>query len=504
MPDPSDRYAAWKAPQDDGGVLLWPEPGRLIDDARANNRILRAADAARVKTVPLADLRRQMRVFLGVGSDDQLVFATGHQTELHHPGVWAKNVLIDAAATKVGGTAVHVAVDTDAPKHLALRFPGYGRPFTDDPSAASADWAGLVAPPTPAHLADLERDVARAAAADWPFAPSTAAFFAAVRRLALEAETLPGMLAAALHEYDWDLGLRYTVLLASPIWRSPPYLAFVHHVLANADRFAADYNAALSAYRDRHGIRTPGRPMPDLACRDDRCETPFWRDDLTRGRRVRAWAERARGGRWALSAGDDRVELDPSADAATAADRLAGFLRRHNLRLSPRALTLTAVLRLLVADGFVHGIGGGQYDQVADAVIARHFGVDPPRFCVTTATLYWPPAAGRRRTSLPDLLREGHRLKHDALGPAKAAMVAAIDAAPRRSAGRQELFLHLQRELHAAAERGGLLAEWADRIRGAKARVVEERAVFDRELFYAIQPRERLEGVIEAYRSRVR
>ena len=69
----------------------------------------------------------------------------------------------------------------------------------------------------------------------------------------------------------------------------------------------------------------------------------------------------------------DEFPFDPSANGWDAAGRLLAWLRRNSLRLSPRALTLTAMLRLLVADQFVHGIGGGQYDQVLDSLIARHF-----------------------------------------------------------------------------------------------------------------------------------
>ena len=62
---------------------------------------------------------------------------------------------------------------------------------------------------------------------------------------------------------------------------------------------------------------------------------------------------------WVLHAGGDRFAFDPAADGWDAADRLAAFLRRHDLRLAPRALTLTLFFRLLLVDQFVHGIGGG-------------------------------------------------------------------------------------------------------------------------------------------------
>lgn len=504
MVELAQRYAAWKAPQADGALLLWPAADVLVEQARENNRRL-TAETATVQNTPLADLRRQFRQFLGIQDDAQLAFVTGHQAELHHPGVWAKNLLIDAGATATGGTAMHVAVDTDAPKHLTIRFPGQSLPFTDDPAAGGGDWSQLVAPPTPAHLSHLSSEIA-AAAKGWPFDPSIEPFLDCCRRLSLDAEHLPHLLTAALHESDWGMGLRYSALLASPLWISPPFLALAYHVLARADQFAADYNAALAAYRERNGIRTPGRPMPDLVLQQgrgdavDRCETPFWRDDLSHGRRVRAWVERS-GGHWALTAGEAALPLDPNLPADEAADALIAFLRRHNLRLSPRALMLTMTLRLLLADQFVHGIGGGQYDQVTDQIIASHYGIDPPAFAVTTATLFWPTAAGKQRTNIPALKQLGHRLRHGLLGDAKAKQVAEIDAAPRGSAERQRLFQQLQSALTEAAIHSTDLQAWDQRLRDAAVSVIEERAIFDRELFYLLQPKERLERLIDVYRG---
>src|SRR5215213_8113455 len=94
-----ERYADWKAPADDGAVLLWPEAGELLRDTAANHALLSNADTP-IQGVPLRDLRTQLRAWIGHTNDDQLLFATGHQSELHHPGVWAKNALIDAAANR--------------------------------------------------------------------------------------------------------------------------------------------------------------------------------------------------------------------------------------------------------------------------------------------------------------------------------------------------------------------------------------------------------------------
>jgi hypothetical protein len=169
------------------------------------------------------------------------------------------------------------------------------------------------------------------------------------------------------------------------------------------------------------------------------------------------------------------------------------------VRLSPRALTLTMFFRLALVDQFIHGIGGGRYDQVTDRLIARHFNIEPPRFCVTTATLYFPDAVGRSRVCMPCVAQEGHKLRHNVLGERKRELVARIEAAPRKSLDRSAAFYEMHRQLAAARHTHPLLSRWDEHVREVQQREAEEASVFDRELFYAIQPRERLTRLIERY-----
>jgi hypothetical protein len=497
MDAPPVRYDRWKAPSEDGKVLLWPAGHDLLAQTLENQRRLSSTDSVSIQNVPLPQVRRCMRQWLG--HEDQLpLVATGHQAELHHPGVWAKNALIDAAATALGGRAVHFAIDTDAPKHLQLRWPGGSIPLTDDPMATQAEWAGLVAPPSPAHLRDVERSISETAS-HWNFEPTIGMFLASMRRLALGSSNLALALTDALHGLDWDLGLRYDALLVSPILQAEPYLLFAHHLLARAGELAVQYNAALARFRSRNKIKNSGRPMPDLRHSADECEVPFWLDSLTCGMRARAAVVRS-GDSWALQAGEDEFPFHPAIDGWEAATKLLFWLRKHGLRLSPRALTLTWVLRLLVVDHFVHGIGGGQYDQVLDDLIASYLGSEPPRFSVTTATLYFPDAVGKPRVCLPCLVQEAHRSRHAVLGEEKVRLVERIAASPRRSRERSELFQEMHKKLSLASGLPQIRA-WEERIRDAEQQSQEQRMLFDRELFYAIQPRDRLFAMIDRYRE---
>lgn len=492
-------YPDWKAPAEDGRLLVWPDAPQLLDDTLANHERLNA-ETAPIQNIPLCELRRRQRTWLGMDASTP-VLATGHQTELYHPGVWAKLALINAAAPKVAGHAYHFAVDTDSPKHLTLRWPGEAAPITDDPNLLSAEWSGLLDGPTPRHIRAL-RTAVNHAKSNWSFEPMLDSFLDSLQKLSLEEPKLSRGLTNGQHQLDWSLGLRHDAVVTSPMWMSEGYLVFVCHVLSRAGEFAADYNAALAEYRSFHRIDSTTRPMPDLHVDSAECEVPFWLDDLATGGRARATVMLAKDA-WTLAApGGDRFNFDASADGWESADVLLKFLRRHSLRLSPRALTLTLFLRLAVADQFVHGIGGGRYDQVTDRLSVRHFGIEPPKFSVTTATLYFPDAVGRSRACLPCLMQEGHQLKHRVLGGEKMRMVERIASLPRRSPQRSMAFSEMHHRRSAAVLQDPRVKAWENRLREATQQSADDQSLFDRELFYGIQPRERLERVIQNYRER--
>ena len=87
-PPPAHDYAHWKAPREDGQILIWPEPAVLLEQTLQNHKRLSAAADVLVQNVPLAELRRRQRQWIHHDNDEQPLIGDGHQTELHHPGVW--------------------------------------------------------------------------------------------------------------------------------------------------------------------------------------------------------------------------------------------------------------------------------------------------------------------------------------------------------------------------------------------------------------------------------
>ena len=64
-------------------------------------------------------------------------------------------------------------------------------------------------------------------------------------------------------------------------------------------------------------------------------------------------------------------------------------------------MTTTLFARLLLADMFIHGLGGGKYDELTDSLMRDFYGIEPPSFLVLTGTLrlpfqktFWSPGYG--------------------------------------------------------------------------------------------------------------
>ena len=92
-------------------------------------------------------------------------------------------------------------------------------------------------------------------------------------------------------------------------------------------------------------------------------------------------------------------------------------------------------------------------------------------------------------------------MRHGVLGERKHELVAAINEAPRRSLERSERFYRMQRELNAARQSNPAIETWEQRLRESEQADAEDAPLFDRELFYPLQSRERLATLIDRYRG---
>lgn len=435
-PSPPRRF---RAPEASGERLLHPPlaataeaPADCIDTLLDNNRLLRAAFDTRVADLRLWELiaatRREVLTVAAEYSSHyrdverprdvadwiaRPIVMGGHQPELFHAGVWLKNSALAAYARRVGGTAVNLVVDTDRCARTSVGVP-VGTPasahvetvaFDATGDAMAWEERGILDD----HLFSAFGDRASDLLLPLEQAPILRHWWPLVMERAAESRRLGLAIAQARHALEGRFGIDTLELPVSELVRLPTVLVFTGWLLTRARALHEAYNAALAEHRLACGVRGRARPMPDLAVRPDESgegtwfEVPWWlwsRDDP---RRRRVFANVATAGTLVLSDLETlRVELPVTPD--TSPSRWVDALQRmetHDLRLRPRALVTTLIARLLVADVFVHGIGGAAYDRITDGIVRRLTGCDPPRYAVVTGTLrlpvdrLFPDSAGR-------------------------------------------------------------------------------------------------------------
>lgn len=375
-----------------------PDAGNLARFAATNARRL-ASERASVLGQPLSEWRTRARIAVAGASDAPLV-VVGHQPEFLHPGVWAKHVIARRLVDRIGGAAINLVVDNDAPQRLALVVPDPadanrsatvldalsrgGRAFETIPAWSAAD------------IARLRRQVEEVLLPQFDASMMPVFFDAMLGRAGAD---LVDQMAAGRRAVEHAVGVSVDDVRVSTL----PWLPWLAEMALNAEQFAASYNGALAAYRKERRVRGAHRPIPDLAIRDGRVEVAAWayRDD---GARKRVWVE-SRGSAIRLLADDTRIgEIDADQLRRAALDETVSesaidprTTTWNGWRLRPRALTLTIWARLFLADLFIHGIGGAKYDRISDLIIADYFGIAPPPYGCVSATLVpeWLPSSDR-------------------------------------------------------------------------------------------------------------
>jgi hypothetical protein len=204
------------------------------------------------------------------------------------------------------------------------------------------------------------------------------------------------MLAPAMSQMRHQLELAWHAgsleIPQSLVCQTSPFRWFAAALLGDADRFRTAYNRSLADYRQTHRLRNHAQPVPDLAADDGWTEAPFWiwsSENPTR----RPLFVKPSAGQLLLSdqAGWSETLPEHRDDASSVVERLAEWESR-GVKLRTRALMTTMYARLLLADVFIHGIGGAKYDQVTDAICEQYFGFRLPTHLTLTGTLRLPIA----------------------------------------------------------------------------------------------------------------
>jgi len=320
------------------------------------------------------------------------VIMTGHQPVIFHSGLTFKYEITEEFAARNGLIAVAVVIDTDEGDAGAFTFPAEpisGQIATalvrQDQNAAvartesslavelpllitaSASFAqttslyaaGRLQPPTELHAVASR-------AADSLTALGCPAEAERMQHFAAEYAQLPTrsmMEANLIVRRNAGIGGRMLEVPLSTLCGFPEVVAVSEEILATPRKFAQCYNDTLNAFRAEHRIRNEANPFPNLQIDSDKCELPFWIVDYGLGTRTILTIRNVPG-------------VGPQAFTGS------------GKQLVPRGALITAMLRLLFSDLFIHGTGGGRYDRYTDHLIRAWWQIEPPPIAVASASRY--------------------------------------------------------------------------------------------------------------------
>ncbi len=373
---------------------------------------------------------------------DRPVILSGHQAALWHAGILAKHLAASHAARALAAAAAWVVVDQDPEDFTSVRLPvshatgevtaGRWRLASEElAQLLAADHAPASIPPFTPRQPPSPRELEGA-----PALPSVAAGLVAIAAALASSQahsaSAAEQVASATESLIAPFAPTLPLLFASGLSRTDFFAWFVAQLALNPCRAAQTYNAAAARHPSARIAALAG-PGAIPGATSGRCELPLWRLDPSTGVRSRVWS-----------------------------DQLAAI---PTTQLAPRALALTAILRLAACDLFIHGTGGAGLDGASgyDAITAEWLsawlgpsGAPGPLAptATVTATLTLPLAAEPPPTpeAAAHAAWRAHHARHDpellaspSLATLKRTTLAAIGA----TRDRRERAEHFQR-LHAA------------------------------------------------------
>lgn len=372
-------------PKENGESLITPpfqEWSRLIE---GNFQLINSYrfDLAGIPFLKVRENLRKRLALYRIQPGNPLLL-TGHQPHFVHPGIWFRFFLLERAREELGISSAAFVLDSDLNWGLTVRVPfEFQGELVSKEIALTLEnkvYESLSSP----RKEDWERFTKEIEGSlNFPEAISAKENFSKIERFSWKEEPFSAFYSRLRRYFEGEPD--YPEFPLSEILKEE-FRFFFLHIARNADTFARIYNAANARWRKERKARSENLPFPDLRNSEREVELPFWY--LNDGERLPLFL-------------DSRSNLK-------AEERVLGKLEDalESYKIRPRAATLTMFLRLMACDLFLHGLGGGDYEEAVDFMIRDFFQVEPPLFAKATITLFFPGFDFKERKRLGELIRK--------------------------------------------------------------------------------------------------
>ncbi len=417
VPKENNRYLCWPAANDakllltrnrgifaQGSLPQWFRQLRTLarEQALSSSKSYMSAYAPTLaQSISLTDVESK-----------QLVLG-GHQPELFHSGVWFKNFLLGEIGERTNSLGIQVIIDHDVAKSDTLRVPtcpSWNTTIRTSPEFAQRSiplpirneshprmpWhATLTGQLHPTAWDKTVEVIQQSLAACGLGQPLIQSHYKMLTQSIQENKNIGDAFSQFRHRIEMDNGIFNLEVPIGLLCDRSAFGFFVLHCVQNAESLWGSYNRCREAYRQRHRIRNQAQPVLELQRSNEWLELPFWIYRAKGERfveRKRLWVRYQKDPMLLTDHVDPNlrtvsVELPMSEQALPAAwDALV----QNGICIRPRALMTTMYLRCFVADLFVHGIGGGTYDELTDDIVRDWLGMDPPTYLTSSASLHLP------------------------------------------------------------------------------------------------------------------
>lgn len=299
------------------------------------------------------DISKELKKELGFPLN-KTVIMTGHQPILYYPGIFVKLILTSEIAKKFNGEAYYLVLDTDR-ENVLWKFIFYNKSYYRKDLILNNPKEILLNQ----YLEENKKKQLLEFLREWElqfyflfepnFIPEIKSKLKKIYKYINTSEKIKiSELSVFLNSiFIKELNLKIQPIFLSNILNTTSYKYIYEFIKSNYKKFYKIYNTLLNDFRKENHIENLAIPFPNLK----ENELPFWKSD-----------------------GYHRRTLLLEED--------------NNSLILPKAIIISLIIRGLLSDLMVHGIGGGFYDVVVERILNEFLGFPISPFITTTATVF--------------------------------------------------------------------------------------------------------------------